>query len=86
MIYQPWSSTEMTDYRIVFNVQTARYRIERRRLWGWTFVMTDDGRDYLGFDRYVDAREHLCRRLRRSDDAQRRWRVVDPCGCEQAVE
>ena len=34
----------MTDYRIVFNVQTARYRIERRRLWGWTFVMTDDGR------------------------------------------
>ena len=39
----------MTDYRIVFNEETRRYRVERRRWWGWSFLMEAAGEDYATF-------------------------------------
>lgn len=69
----------MPDYRIVYNEQTARYRIERRGWAGWTFVTADRGSNYLTFDSYEAARRFVCERCRPTRGEGRRWKVVDPC-------
>jgi len=69
----------MTEYRIVFNERTGRYRVERRRWWGWGFVMDAAGEDYLSFADYRDAQCFVCRQRRPLSGEQRRWKVVDPC-------
>lgn len=73
----------MSDYRIVFNEQTARYRVEKRGWTGWTFVTANRGCDYLTFDSYEAARRFVCGRQRPKPDSGRRWRVVDPCDAER---
>ena len=69
----------MSDYRIVFNAQTARYRVERRRLWDWAFVMDELGEDYVTFDSYDDAQRFICARRSSESSPDRRWQVVDTC-------
>lgn len=69
----------MSEFRIVFNEYSRRYRIERRGLFGWSFVIDDSGRDYATFASYEEARRFACRSRRRPARADRRWRVVDPC-------
>lgn len=69
----------MSDYRIVYNEQTARYRVEKRGLMGWSFVTANRGGDYLTFDSCEAARRYICTRRRRLRDSGRRWKVVDPC-------
>lgn len=76
----------MSDYRIVFNERSGEYRIERRLLWGWSFVMADEGHDYLTFDDYDAARRYLCRHLYRRKESRRRWRVLDPCRCSHPAD
>jgi hypothetical protein len=70
---------EVPDYRIVFNAQTSRYRVERRRLWDWAFVMDESGEDYATFATYGDARRFLCARRNAASTSKRRWQVVDSC-------
>jgi len=69
----------MSEYRIVFNEQSGRYRVERHGWAGWTFVTADSGEDYLTFDSYEAARRFVCARRRTGHDTGRRWRVVDLC-------
>ena len=76
----------MSDYRIVFNAHTDHYRIERRSLWGGSFLTDRRGREYLTFADYEAARHHLCGRLKRRADTHRRWRVLDPCRCPRAAD
>ena len=71
----------MSDYRIVFNEQTGRYRVERRSWWSWDFVYDASGEGYATFDSLQQAREFVCREHGKAAPAHRRWRVVDPC-CE----
>jgi hypothetical protein len=72
----------MSDYRIVINEQTRQYRVERRRWWGWGFVMDASGTDYATFARYEDARGFVCKRLQADNRPHRRWQVVDACARE----
>jgi hypothetical protein len=67
----------MPDFRIVYNEQTARYRVEKRGLIGWSFVTSKGGGDYLTFDSYEAARRFVCSKHR--SEKGRRWKVVDPC-------
>ena len=76
----------MPDYRIVFNEHSGQYRIERRSLWGWSFLTDGGGREYLTFADYEAARRHLCRRLKRRVHTHRRWRVLDLCRCPRTVD
>lgn len=69
----------MPDCRIVFNEHSGRYRIERRRWWGWAFVMDQSGEDYLNFDTFQDALHFACRQLPRKPARHRRWKVIDIC-------
>ena len=71
----------MSDYRIVFNDHSGKYRVERRGWLGWQFVMHPDGRDYLTFDDHDAARRHVCaaRQSRAPARDNRRWRVIDSC-------
>lgn len=69
----------MTDFRIVFNEQTGRYRVEQRRWWGWDFVRDPAGEGYLTFESLAGARRFVCGHLFGRPAANRRWRVVDPC-------
>ena len=70
----------MSDYRVVLNEQTGLYRVERRRWWGWTFVMDPSGDEYLSFRRYRDAMCFVCRRRRQQQRRPyRRWKVVNFC-------
>ena len=69
----------MIDFRIVFNEQSGRYRVERRRWWGWGFVLDRSGEDYATFDRFEDAQRFVCARRLPRKARPRRWRVVDNC-------
>jgi hypothetical protein len=69
----------MDNLRIVHNARTGKFRIERRRLWGWSFIMNDAGDDYLTFEKFDDAQDHLCARNRPSPAGDRRWEVVPAC-------
>jgi hypothetical protein len=72
------------NWRVVYNDQTQRYRLEIRRWWGWDFV-ADRGRgDYLSFDSYAAARNWGCRHLRPPRQPGRRWRVLSICDCPDA--
>ncbi len=66
-------------YRIVHNPQTGLYRIERRGLLGWAFVVHPETRDYLDFDDVEAARDWLCQHSRPGDQRARRWQVVHDC-------
>ena len=68
----------MSGFRIVFNEQTRRYRIEQRRWWGWDFVRDEAG-EYATFDDCEQARRHLCLELPARRGRFRRWRVLDLC-------
>jgi hypothetical protein len=71
------------NWRVVYNDQTRRYRLEIRRWWGWDFVTDSvDGR-YLDFDSYADARSWACRHLRPRRQQGRRWRILDICDCPE---
>jgi hypothetical protein len=72
---------QMTDYRIVHNAQTGRYRIEQRRWWGWDFVLDPTGTHYVTFESLDEARGFACRALAGKPPANRRWKVISPC-CE----
>ncbi|MCB1802671.1 MAG: hypothetical protein KDI82_13350 [Gammaproteobacteria bacterium] len=71
----------MSDYRIVFNEHTEKYRVERRGLFGWQFVMDQSGTDYLTFDSRETAQQYVCatRQVGAGRQSQRRWQVVDTC-------
>lgn len=73
----------MSGYRIVVNEQSGKYRVEKRGMLGWQFVMDAAGTDYLTFDSREAAQQHVCsaRQLRVGPQHHRRWRVVDTC-CE----
>jgi len=65
-------------YRIVHNPLTDRYRVEKRGLFGWSFVTERKTGAYLDFDNAGAA----CRWIRDragNDDIHRRWRVVSNC-------
>lgn len=66
-------------WRILVNDQTARYRVEIRRWWGWEFVLEGGGQDYRTFETAEEARRWACENLSRSNDRHRRWRVIDLC-------
>lgn len=70
----------MSDYRVVFNEHSGRYRVERRYWWGWGFVMDPSGKDYATFEHCRDARRFICERQTGKPGAPRRWRVVGDCG------
>lgn len=78
----------MSDYRIVFNEHTGKYRVERRSLFGWQFVMDEGRADYLTFDSREAAQQYVCatRQVGAGRPSHRRWRVVDTCcaPCTQA--
>ena len=69
----------MTDYRIVFNEETRRYRVERRRWWGWNFLMDAAGEDYATFADFDSARRFACAQSGQRQTAPRRWKVVGIC-------
>jgi hypothetical protein len=69
----------MSEYRIVFNAQTRKFRIEQRRLWDWSFVMDDTGEQYATFDSYEAAQRVVCALRRTRINRNRRWQVVDTC-------
>lgn len=71
----------MSDFRIVHNPQTGEYRIERRGLFGWSFLMDRQRQEYLSFGDFEAARSHLCGLRRRDAQPHRRWRILDLCGC-----
>jgi hypothetical protein len=70
----------MSEYRIVYNEQTERYRIEQRGWAGWTFVLDEAGAEYATFDSFEAARRFACVQQRRQKTHRRRWRIVDLCG------
>ena len=65
-------------YRVVFNDQSGRYRVERKGWLGWNFVQTESG-DYPGFDTLEQAREWTREHGKCQGTGLRRWRVVDCC-------
>jgi hypothetical protein len=71
----------MTDVRIVHNEAAGLYRIERRGLFGWSFVTDRSGHDYLTFESYEAAQRYACRYCPDRRDAGRRWKVIDWCRC-----
>lgn len=70
----------MSECRIVFNDQTGFYRVERRRWWGWSFVLDSTGEHYVSFGCFEDAREFVCKQLQRRNSSHRRWKVIGICG------
>lgn len=69
----------MTDYHIVFNEETARYRVERRRWWGWGFLTDASGENYATFNDFDGARRFACQQSGRFPEARRRWRIIGIC-------
>lgn len=69
------------NWRIVYNEQTLRYRIERRRWWGWDFVADEAVGSYLSFSDLAAAKRWGCRHLGQQSQRPRRWQVVDYCRC-----
>lgn len=65
-------------YRIVYNDQSGRYRIERKGMLGWNFV-EDEAGDYLSLDTLEQARAWIREHAECSGTGPRRWRVVDCC-------
>jgi hypothetical protein len=67
-------------YRVVFNDQSGRYRVERKGWLGWGFVQDESG-DYLGFETLEQARAWVRENKQcQGTTGPRRWRVVDCCG------
>ena len=65
-------------YRIVYNTQTDAYRVEKRGVFGWSFVMRPDRNDYRDFDSFESA----CRWIQRKSEpanSTRRWKIVSDC-------
>lgn len=65
-------------YRVVFNDQSGRYRIERKGWFGWNFVQDESG-DYLGFGTLEQARVWVSEHNDCVGKGPRRWRIVDCC-------
>lgn len=65
-------------YRVVFNEQSGRYRVERKGLLSWSFVEDQNG-DYLAFETLEAARAWVREHAKCGDTGPRRWRVVDCC-------
>ena len=64
-------------YRVVFNDQSGRYRVERKGWLGWSFVQDESG-DYLGFETLEQARAWVRENKHCQGTTEpRRWRVVD---------
>lgn len=72
------------NWRVVYNAQTERYRIELRRWWGWDFVANQTTGAYVAFDDYAAAGDWACRRLVRKDRHSRRWRALSICDCHSS--
>jgi hypothetical protein len=69
----------MGTYRVVVNEQTARFRIEKRGLLGWSFVTDAASGDYLSFAELVDAEAWICAQADARSHPHRRWKVVTDC-------
>ena len=63
--------------RIVYNAFTRRYRIERKRWWGWSFVTEPGSGSYLGFDSLDSAQQWVKDCFASLEKPSRRWEVVD---------
>lgn len=66
-------------YRIVFNEQTAQFRIEKRGLIGWNFVTDDATGNYLTFTDRAVAEAWVCDHAANPSNDYRRWKVVSDC-------
>jgi hypothetical protein len=67
-------------YRIVHNPQTGAYRIEKKGLFGWNFVISKGHGEYLQFDALTAARDWIRSQTARiSRSPNRRWQVVTDC-------
>jgi hypothetical protein len=67
-------------FRVVFNDQSGRYRVERKGWFGWNFVQDESGQ-YVGFDTLEQARAWVREHQNcRGTGGPRRWRIVDCCG------
>jgi hypothetical protein len=62
--------------RILYNEFSSRYRIERKRWWGWTFITEPSGFHYLGFDKLEQAEDWIERCYKKKNLPSRRWRQV----------
>ena len=65
-------------YRIVHNEVTELFRVEKRGLLGWEFVIDSETRDYLSFGDLDSAKCWVRDHTEAATDA-RRWRVVTDC-------
>lgn len=66
-------------HRIVYNEQTSTYRIEKRGLFGWNFVIDQATSDYLRFDDIDAACRWIDANTVESASVSRRWKVVNEC-------
>jgi len=69
------------NWRIVYNNQTHRYRIEKKRWWGWDFVADDSAGDYISFSDLAAAKRWACQHLGQRIQRPCRWQIVDASGC-----
>jgi hypothetical protein len=63
--------------RIVYNAYSKRYRIARKRWWGWSFVTDPEGWQYLAFDSKEEAKTWIDECLASNDPPTGRWQVVE---------
>ncbi|MGB0722093.1 MAG: hypothetical protein ACPGU7_06815 [Gammaproteobacteria bacterium] len=66
-------------FRIVYNSYSERYRIEKRNLMGWNFVIDRETGQYLNFDDEEKAREWVRAQPHSKLGETRRWKVVSEC-------
>ena len=72
------------NWRVVYNDQTQRYRIESKRWWGWEFIVDADSDNYLSFSSCIEARNWVCQRMTAYERPARRWRVLTICDCPKS--
>lgn len=65
-------------YRVVHNETTDRYRVEKRGLLGWSFVVDPSTHDYLDFGDLGTAKTWVQEHTNSAGDS-RRWKVVTDC-------
>ncbi|MCB1773247.1 MAG: hypothetical protein KDI88_06490 [Gammaproteobacteria bacterium] len=68
-------------YRVVHNTVVDRYRIEKRELLGWNFIIDQATGLYLEFSDMDQARAWICEHTSTTSSPGRRWQVVPDCGC-----
>ena len=74
------------NWRIVYNKETRRYRIEQKRWWGWDFVVNASAGEYISFTDLADAKRWACHHLGQQRQTAQRWQVVDASGCPSSAD